>query len=182
VTSTGVASTRTAPADRYGAGVDGLRRLSGRRARRAAPLGPQLPLRPAVLGGAAPPIDGVDPAGRPVRVDFPAVAPTLVAFLTSGCGGCQVFWRTLGDPGPARPLLPGDPALVVVTPSPALESSRAVRGRAAPDVVVVMDGDAWLAWGAQGAPWFAVVTGGVVSAEGRAGDWSDLATLVRRTL
>lgn len=118
-----------------------------RKARRSA--------RPSRLGQPAPPVSGVDPAGRPVSVD--PEGRTLY-FLTSSCRPCRPLWEAVS----------GDRS-VVVTPDPSTESRRRVAELAPPGVAVVMSSDAWFAYGAGPAPWKVMVSGATVVSEGPAG-------------
>ena len=78
-----------------------LRRLGPGDRRAAIAPGPR-PCRP----GAARPGPGDDPVparrrtGDPVSLSFEGAgsAPTLLAFLTSGCSTCAGFWESLGEP------------------------------------------------------------------------------------
>lgn len=117
--------------------------------------------RLAMLGAAAPAIEGVVPEG-------------LVVFLTSSCLACREVWAALAE-GPSV-LGP----VQAVTPDPTLEDARAVAALTPPGVRVVMSTAAWGAYGASGAPWVAVVTGGIVTAEGPAAGWPDVVALAAR--
>src|SRR5262245_15492843 len=58
-------------------------------------------------------VSGVTPSGDAVAIGVVgAPAPTLLAFLSSGCLTCREFWETFGDPGLD---VPGGARLVVVT-------------------------------------------------------------------
>jgi hypothetical protein len=104
---------------------------------------------------------------------------TVVWFLTSGCQTCQAFWHGLRA-GPGQPVTAADGTWpdVVVTPSPSLESRRAVEARAPGALPVVMDGDVWHAYAVNGAPWFVAVVDGLVVAEGTARSWGELRRLL----
>jgi hypothetical protein len=119
-------------------------------------------------------VSGRDPTGIATSRDWDDGSPALVAFLTSGCSTCQRWWATLADPAGFVAGLP----VLVVTPSPATESRRAVAARAAPGLAVMMSSDAWVAYGVRGAPWFVVVSGGTVRAEGTATTRAELLALV----
>ena len=60
----------------------------------------------------APELAGVTPDGDAVKLAFEGAgtAPTLLAFLTSGCGTCAAFWETLGER-----RLPAEVRTVIVT-------------------------------------------------------------------
>src|SRR6201990_79700 len=57
--------------------------------------------QPSVIreSAVAPELAGVTPDGDAVKLAFEGAgpAPTLLAFLTSGCGTCAAFWETLGE-------------------------------------------------------------------------------------
>ncbi len=143
-------------------------RLIGRHSPTSGPLRPPPPREPLV-GGPAPPVDGVDPPGEPTAVELSG--PVLLAFLTGSCQPCQIFWSAL-----AEGHHPGWP-VVVVTPAPTTESPRGLSRVAGETTRVVMSSEAWLAYRVRGAPWFALVEGGLVVAEGRAETWEDLEAL-----
>ncbi|MDA8063632.1 MAG: hypothetical protein M0T80_14600 [Actinomycetota bacterium] len=134
-----------------------------------APIGPTAPREP-LIGRPAPLVEGVDLSGQPARADLSG--RVLLAFLTGSCEPCQRFWSGLAegrDPGAA---------VVVVTPSPSTESPRALGRLAGPATPVVMGSEVWIAYEALVAPWFVLVDGGLVLAEGRAESWEQLASLV----
>jgi hypothetical protein len=121
------------------------------------------------MGRTARPVEGVDVAGRPVRVAF-GTGTVVVAFLTSGCRSCRVLWRT-------RPVASrGEPptVTVVVTPGPGLESRRDVARLASTEATVVMSDDTWERWDVRLAGFVAVVVDGIVTAEGTARSWDDV--------
>lgn len=115
-----------------------------------------------MIGVAAPPIGGVVPEG-------------LVVFLTSSCLACRDVWAALAHDRSA--VLP----VQAVTPDPTLEDARAVAALTPPGLRVVMSTAAWQAYGASGSPWVAVVTRGVVTAEGPAAGWPDVLALAAGT-
>lgn len=112
------------------------------------------PPRPSRLGQPAPPITGVDPAGRPLSLDPEG---RTVYFLTSSCRPCRPLWDALS----------GNRS-VVVTPDPSTESRRKVAELAPPGVTVVMSSDTWFAYAAGPAPWVVTVSGATVVSEGPA--------------
>lgn len=103
-------------------------------------------------------IEGTAPDGSPVRVGV-GTGRRVVWFMTSSCRPCLEVWPT---------LTAGD---VVVTPSPATESSRKVASLAPAGVTVVMSSDAWFAFRPGPAPWRVVLEDGQVveSVSGQAG-------------
>jgi hypothetical protein len=124
-------------------------------------------LRPAALTGAT-------PGGEPLTLSFEGAGsmPTLLAFLTSGCGTCQGFWDTLGER-----RLPPQVQTVIVTHGSDRESPSRLRKLAPGGVPVVMSSQAWSDYGVPGSPYFVLVDG-VVRGEGVATTWQALASLV----
>jgi hypothetical protein len=145
-------------------------------------------------------LQGVDPNGAPRGV---AVGDerTVFFFLTSSCYGCRAVWdgfRTRSGAGPAgretasarggtpagahsRPsAATGEAPVILVTPSPSTESAREVAALAPAGQEVLMSSDAWHAYGVTAAPWYVVVAGGVVVAEGPApASWRRVEALLR---
>ena len=127
-------------------------------------------------------ITGVTPAGDAVAVGIVgSPTPTLLAFLSSGCLTCRVFWETFGDPAVT---VPGGARLVVVTMSPEDESPSALARLASPDTTVVMSTPAWEAYEVEGSPYFVYVDGtsGAVVGEGTASDWARVSEMVRESV
>jgi hypothetical protein len=143
------------------------RRLLGDR-RRPAP-----PPRPSAVGRAVTAIEGRAPDGTPATVPVGAADRVVVAFLTSSCTSCRPFWAGTGGGRGRSPL-------VIVTPDPETEDRSEVARRAPEGVPVVMSTATWLAYGVQGSPFFLVIGGGAVRAEGFASSWGELLTLVDR--
>ena len=81
---------------------------------------------------------------------------TLLAFLTSGCLTCSVFWDAFADPGLE---VPGDARLVIVTKGERAESPTSVYRLAPDSVPVVMSDDAWEAYDVPVAPFFVLIDG-----------------------
>jgi hypothetical protein len=105
---------------------------------------------------------------------------TLIAFLSSGCLTCHVFWQAFSD---TRTLdLPGDIRLVVVTKDPQEESITALRKVAPRDVPVVMSSAAWTDYRVPGSPYFVLVDGtaGRVRGEGTGAHWDQVKNLLRQ--
>jgi hypothetical protein len=153
-----------------------LRRLGPPGHERDAEADVPAPDAPARLPGApAPSLAGPTPAGDAIALDFGAgggAGPTLLAFLTSGCGTCAGFWETLGD---AR--LPAGVQTVVVTHGAERERPGRLRKLAPPGIPVVMSSQAWLDYGVPGAPYFVLVDGSI-RGEGAAAGWAALSSLV----
>lgn len=68
--------------------------------------------------------------------------------------------------------------MVIVTPDPETEDGGEVARRRPEGVPVVMSTATWLAYGVTGSPFFLVVAGGVVRAEGFASSWPELLELI----
>jgi len=146
---------------------------AGRRGRGLAPATP--------TGGPSPEasdLSGVTPGGDAVGVGIVgAPAPTLLAFLSSGCLTCREFWERFAAPDLD---VPGGARLVVVTMSPEDESVAAVRRLATDATLVVMSTPAWEAYEVEGSPYFVYVDGvsGAVVGEGTASSWDRVRTMV----
>jgi hypothetical protein len=135
------------------------------------------PAARAATGGerAAPALSGQTPSGDALALDFAsgaAGAPTLLAFLTTGCTTCAGFWETL-----AERRLPPEVRTVIVTHGADRESPSRIRKLAPPRIPVVMSSAAWTEYHVPGAPYFVLVDGAVLG-EGVATTWQALASLV----
>ena len=121
------------------------------------------------------PLAGVTPGGDPVTLAFDGAtgAPTLLAFLTSGCSTCAGFWETLSEP-----RLPAGVQTVIVTHGSERERPAKLRSLAPEGVAVVMSSRAWSDYGVPGAPYFVLVEDGEIRGEGVATTWDALASLV----
>jgi hypothetical protein len=150
-----------------------LRRLGPAGAETESLIGPPAEFRAAVEGP-APALTGPTPGGDVVTLDFAggAAAPTLLAFLTSGCSSCAGFWETLGER-----RLPPEVQTVIVTHGPDRERPARLRSLAPPGLPVVMSSGAWEDYQVPGAPYFVLVDG-AVHGEGVATTWPALASLV----
>jgi hypothetical protein len=123
-------------------------------------------------------IAGTTPSGSAVKIAMEGPTSTLVAFLSSGCLTCQVFWEELAST-PA-PTIPGEPRLVVVTKDAAFESPSRLRDLSPPGIPVVMSSAAWEAYGIATSPSFVYVDeSGRVRSEGSASSWSQVRSLLR---
>lgn len=142
-------------------------------------LGPRLPAERAT---SAPDVIGVTPAGDAIAVATGAAPLTLLAFLTSGCGTCQPFWKELATPR-ALPL-PNGTRLVIVTKGGELESPDLVAGLAPHAVDVVLSTAAWIDYEVPAAPYFALIDGGagLRVGEGLASTVEQLAGLISRVV
>lgn len=136
-----------------------------------------LPSPPVVTEGrTAADLSGTGPHGEAMAVRIAGTEhDTVLAFLSSGCATCHVFWDDLRD---AR--MPGDTRLVVVTKGPDAESAVAIADVAPPDVTVVMSSEAWTQYEVPGSPYVIHVDGpsGRVRGEGTGPNWEQ----VRRML
>jgi hypothetical protein len=160
------------PAGRAGTAVS-------RHAPRRTAEGVPAPRSDGPLGDAAD-ITGRLPRGGTAHVAVRDVEhPTLLAFLSTGCGTCGTFWDALGD-DPGAHL--ADPAtrIVVVTNGPEAESPAAVADLAPPDLVTVMASEAWDDFGVPVSPYFVLVDGpsGRVVGEGSGTSWSQVVDLL----
>jgi hypothetical protein len=122
-------------------------------------------------------VAGQTPSGDAVQVAVTRPgSPTLLAFLTSGCGVCQGFWDTMG--ADRREL--ADVELVVVTKGGHEESPSRIAELARPGTRVVMSSEAWSDYAVPGAPYFVHVDGaGAVAGEGAAREWRQVVSLFR---
>jgi hypothetical protein len=155
-----------------GPGAQGAR-AAGPGAQGARAAGP--PATPARFPGPpAAPLSGPTPAGDAIRLDFAAAgtAPTLLAFLTTGCGTCAGFWETLDEP-----RLPDGVRTVVVTHGAERERPARLRQVAPAGVPVVMSSQAWRDYDVPGAPYFVLVDQ-TIRGEGAATSWTALTSLV----
>ena len=152
----------------------------------AEPVGPvpitMGPALPSERGAAAPDVVGPTPDGDAVAISTAAADLTLLAFLTSGCGTCHVFWKGLSSPGALG--LPQGARLVLVTKGAELESPDLVAGLAPRGVDVVLSTQAWLDYEVPAAPYFALVDGtaGRRVGEGLASTVDQLAGLIHRVV
>ena len=164
--------------------VAGLLRSHAEILRRLGPAEPgsagQIAVVPPVRGArgaTAAEVGGATPEGDLVKLAFEggATRPTLLAFLTSGCGTCAGFWDSLGRGGD-QPL-PAGVQTVIVTHGSERESPSRLRSLAPDDVPVVMSSQAWQDYEVPGAPYFVLVDGGV-RGEGVATTWPQLTSMV----
>jgi hypothetical protein len=133
--------------------------------------------RPRGEGVRAVDVAGQTPAGDAVQVAVTRPgSPTLLAFLTSGCGVCEGFWETIGaDRGELTGV-----DLVVVTKGGHEESPSRIAELARPGTRVIMSSDAWSDYAVPGAPYFVHVDGsGTVAGEGAAREWRQVISLFR---
>jgi hypothetical protein len=127
-------------------------------------------------------VAGVTPAG-----DARAIAVnnndgfTLLAFLSSGCATCAVFWEKLQAPG-SLDMLPDPTRVAIVTKGPDRELPAEVQRLTTGSVPVVMSTEAWVEYEVPGSPFFVLVDGSSGSAvgQGLAAHVGQLFDLIRR--
>jgi hypothetical protein len=103
--------------------------------------------------------------------------PTLLAFLSSGCGVCERLWQDLRVDRPAG--LAPEVRLVAVVKDASAESPARLRTLAPASVPVVMSSAAWSAYGVPATPYFVYLEGGRVQGEGSASGWEQILALLR---
>jgi hypothetical protein len=138
---------------------------------------------PGVTTARAHDLAGTTPDGDAIGLRVVgAPAPTLVAFLSSGCTTCAGFWEALSIQESTAAL--GSARLVVVTKDRDEESPSAIAAVAPADVPVVMSSRAWGDYGVPGSPYFVLADGrtGLVRGEGSAGSWDQLVRLMDEAL
>ena len=121
---------------------------------------------------AAPELAGATLAGGALKLTLDG-APTLLAFLSSGCMSCARFWETLGEH-----QLPAGLQPVIVTRGPEREQRSKLRTLAPESVPVVMSSDAWQRYDVPGSPYFVLVEAGQIRGEGVATTWDALTSLL----
>lgn len=143
------------------------------------PEGSQLP-DPGVrtVGPEGRDIVGMTPAGDALMIGLGQNSPpTLLAFLSSGCGGCDGLWQELQAGRPAA--LAPDVRLVAVVKDATAESPARLRELAPPSVPVVMSSAAWRDFGVPATPYFVYLAAGRVQGEGSAAGWEQILALLR---
>ncbi len=133
--------------------------------------------------GAAPTgeLTGVDPAGAAVSATLThGRGETLLAFLSTGCASCRVFWQEMATDA-ALPT--GSTRPVIVTKGPESESPGKVAQLAPGGVKVIMSDSAWDAYKVPLTPYFVLVSGtGQVLGEGSATDLGHLNDLFAQSV
>lgn len=123
-------------------------------------------------------IAGTTLAGDAIMIGLGADSPpTLLAFLSSGCGVCERLWEDLGAGRPAG--LPPQVRLVAVVKDASAESPARLRSLAPASVPVVMSSAAWQAYGVPATPYFVYLEAGHVQGEGSASGWKQILSLLR---
>jgi hypothetical protein len=158
--------------------IVGLLRSHAEILRRLAAVegGGRVAREPAATGQDAADISGQTPDGDSVKLSLQAAGePTLLAFLSTGCGACGALWDGLRGGAPIAGA-----RVVVVTQGTDAESRPLVRDLAPPGTEVVMSSEAWRAYGIPGSPHFVLVDAGRVAGHGAASSWGQIAALVRQ--
>jgi hypothetical protein len=158
--------------------IVGLLRSHAEILRRLAAVegGGRVTREPAATGEAASDISGETPWGDSVKLSLQtAVEPTLLAFLSTGCGACGALWDGLHGGAPVDGA-----RVVVVTQGTDAESRPLVRELAPAGAEVVMSSDAWRSYGIPGSPHFVLVEGGRIAGQGAASAWEQIGALVRQ--
>lgn len=107
-------------------------------------------------------------------------SPTLIAFLSSGCATCHVFWEELS--GDLEPPLPGT-RTVVVTRGHEAESPVKLAELASPDITLIMSDETWDEYRVPLTPYFLLVDEQArVLGEGSARNWAHLLSLLRQSI
>ena len=124
-------------------------------------------------------IVGTTLAGDAVKLGLgPEAAPTLLAFLSSGCLTCERFWGDLRNGRTPREL-PRQVRIMPVVKSAGEESPGRLAELAGQTVPFVMSSTAWSDYGVPGAPYFVYLQSGSVHGEGSATSWQQISSLLR---
>jgi len=160
----------------------GAPRAGAREFRLDATSRPVAAPEPRAEWAAAHDVAGVSVAGEIVSTRLVGVEhDTVLAFLSTGCASCEVFWRELADPSTLR--LPDGTRLLVVTQGPELESSGWLADLVPPGLDVLMSTEAWRDYEVPGSPHIVYVDGrtGRVRGEGTGQSWHQVAELLARS-
>jgi hypothetical protein len=123
-------------------------------------------------------IAGQTLAGDALMIGLGASSPpTLLAFLSSGCGACDRLWEDLRAGRPTE--LPPAVRLLAVTKDARRESPARLHELARTSVPVVMSSAAWRDYDVPATPYFVYVEGGHVHGEGSASGWKQIVSLLR---
>jgi hypothetical protein len=128
-------------------------------------------------GVVAPDIRGATVDGKPRVVPLGAgTEPTLLAFLTSGCGTCAQFWSDLRDAELVSALAA---RVVIVARDARRESPARLRELAPPGVELIVADEAWSDYAVPSSPHFVLCDGdGAIAGRGSAASWAQLMALV----
>lgn len=138
---------------------------------------------PTTSGRQAVDVGGTTLAGAATTVSLSETShPTLLAFLSTGCSSCQVFWREME--AAARSLPGNGTRLVVVTKGPEAESPSRLLDLAPPGTKLVQSNAAWEDYEVPVTPYFVLVDGGTsrVVGEGSATSWTQVFSLLGQAL
>jgi hypothetical protein len=125
-------------------------------------------------------VEGVDPAGTPVRIAVLGSAePVLLLFLSAACLGCRDLWEGTVE---LRRSLPANVRVVIVTRGPVEEDTGAITELAPADTVTVMSSQAYRDYRVGGPPFLVVVRGREVRTEGVAWGIGETARATRSAL
>lgn len=147
----------------------------------STPVGP-VPVAGPTAKSTAIDIVGNVPGGGPVKVSVGGAHHTLLAFLSSGCRTCQVFWDEFAAPDLD---LPGtDTRLVIVAQDPEHDSESRLAELAPTGVRIVGSSATWQHFEVPGSPYFALVDGpsGTVVGSGTATSWEQVHGLLGQAL
>jgi hypothetical protein len=126
-------------------------------------------------------LTGETPYREPVALSVTrAGGHTLIAFLSSQCLTCQLFWNELSAGGGAQ--LPNGCEVVVVTKDPDVEVSAQVADLAGDQLEVVMSSQAWRDYEVPVSPYFVHILDGRVVGTGAASRWDQIVGLVDTSL
>lgn len=126
-------------------------------------------------------VSGVGPDGSTISFSLEhRNSETLLAFLSSGCATCRVFWSQLGD---AAELPTAGTRALVVTKGPQSESPAKVRELAPTGIPVIMSDEVWNEFRVPLTPYFMLVgDDGSVIGEGSASNMEHLVGLFRQAV
>lgn len=125
-------------------------------------------------------ITGTSPSGDALSFAMGGDHDTLVAFLTSGCDTCRMFWHAFSDDDLD---VPDGVRVIAVTAGPEDEStSRVAEVAGSARVPVVMSSAAWRHYEVPRSPYFVLVEAatGIAVGEGSASTWNQVVDLVGR--
>lgn len=120
-------------------------------------------------------IVGIHPDGSPAALSLVAGSdPVLLAFLSTSCSSCTVFWEALD--GPFLRIDSGRYRVVLVTLSEDEESPTRAEKLSSPGAEVVMSSQGWGAFEVPGAPYFLLLdpASGTTLGEGTASTFDSL--------
>lgn len=149
---------------------------------RASAQGGEADEPPGIGLAAAEDIDGQSLTGDPFRLALtPAPRDTLLAFLSTGCETCQLFWKDLGN---GSVPLPDGVELVIVTRDRSEERLSVLKDAGPLRVPLIFSSAAWERYQVPVKPYFVLVEGGSdrIVGEGAARSWDQVLSLLRDAL